>query len=177
MGWPGLLLLVKNKLGYGNHMWPLFRALFSFHASWSMLGSGVSCRNCIFFCNSLARESLRYQWHRLRCKNCGIAEIKKFVYEMVESGQRSPFILMTRHLFGPALAFGVCETIDIIKGHDWLYITIATSLRVPWVMGYLSSCFWSCTPLPPQKSKLREGLDKLKDSLVMPELEPVPQPV
>ncbi len=105
-----------------------------------------------------------------------LANIKKGVYLKLAEGHRNQLIWCHRPLFPLSMYL----TITIVwKACEYTSTdTIMTSIvKLPFIFGYAGSCFIACTPLPPNKSKAREALEKLKEraaSLGVPLPEPQP---
>jgi hypothetical protein len=111
-------------------------------------------------------------WNKneLTCKKKGLPLAKEFGYEAVKKGTKNPFIFLRRR---PFFLWAMFETtlfpFLVIKFmYGSLHLLVALSLVTTSVLAissYLGSALMACTPLPPQKSKLREGLEKLKELL------------
>lgn len=103
--------------------------------------------------------------HEMVCEEHGLPLARKLGYEAIEEGCKNPFLFSPRrYLFFWAMVELVFLFILFVVAP--LLVALLSTLRAgPIVFGYLGTALMACTPLPPQKSKLREGLEKLKELL------------
>lgn len=120
---------------------------------------------------------LQWNKHEMLSEEHGLPLAKKLGYQAVEEGCKNPFLFSPRrHLFVWAVIEFVLLSITLL-GSPIMFTLLATIRAAPIIFGYLGSALMACTPLPPQKSKLREGLEKLKEALTpIPEDEGLPAP-
>ncbi len=109
---------------------------------------------------------LKFNRHEMLCEEHGLPLAKKLGYEAVKDGCKNPFLFSPRrYLFLWAMIESFSTIIGLILGVPILLILGAVLRDSPATFGYLGSALMACTPLPPQKSKLREGFEKLKEIL------------
>lgn len=119
---------------------------------------------------------LNWNRHEMLCEKHGLPLGRKLGYEAVEQGCKNPFLLSPRrHLFLWAMIESIFTIIRLILGVPILLILGGALRSAPATFGYLGSALMACTPLPPKKSKLREGFEKLKE-LLTPREEGLPAP-
>ena len=98
-------------------------------------------------------------FHFLFCRIHGVESVRDFVYAELEKGRFNPLILNPR--WYSRFVFNTMFQL-IILFHDGLGMLVFIIIAfAPYQLEYVIQCLCACTPLPPQKSKLRKALDSL----------------
>lgn len=106
---------------------------------------------------------LLVHWHRLFSPEHGLKKLQRSVYQMVARGEKNPLILVRRSLCLAAFWFVLLTVVEF--RFPLLWILVVSVMKAPFVIGYMNECFCSCTPLPPQKSKLRSAVEVAKEKV------------
>ncbi len=90
----------------------------------------------------------------------GVKSVRDFVYRELEEGRSNPLILNPRW-YSKFVFITMVQLIMLF--HDGLGMLVFIIITyAPYQLEYVIQCLCACTPLPPQKSKLRKALDSLK---------------
>lgn len=121
----------------------------------------------------IAYKAYDYLW----CKETGHVVIRKRAYDSLDKGLRNPEFLKFRFSFVFFFLSGV-SVLGIAVRLPLAFLLFSLTLNSPIIAYYIAKAFSACTPLPPNKSKLRQGMEtlwsKLRTGATLPTPEPLP---
>jgi hypothetical protein len=101
--------------------------------------------------------------HRRRCHACNIDCIKKEVYKELAQGMRNFRILDPNRWYLGVMSTVLIVSYMMLTGMSPVLAVAFGIIHIPYFLEYGTQCFCACTPLPPNKSKLREKWEALKE--------------